>query len=96
MKLLIIIIDCSAVIAKITSRTPSYDRVAQAETYCAISRAEQQEKFNDAQIQVEALVQRQWWQAIGQAEQARIDAWRDEACRSWGQAGQWHEEELMP
>ncbi len=96
MKLLIIIIDCSAVIAKITSRTPSYDRVAQAETYCAISRAQQQEKFNDVQIQAEALVQRQWWQAIGQAEEARIDAWRDEACRSWGKAGQWQEEELIP
>jgi hypothetical protein len=77
MELLIVIIDCSAVIAKITSRTPAYDRVVQAEKNGAIWHAERDERFY-----------REWWQAIADVEKAWIGAWRDANLGPPGRAGQ--------
>ena len=91
MELLIVIIDCSAVIAKITSRTPAYDRVAQAETYGAIRRAERDEAFTDTEIQTETRIYQARWQALGDAVEERIADWREETCNArgpgWAAAG---------
>ena len=77
MELLIVVIDCSAVIARITSRTPAYDRVVQAEKNGVIWRAEQDERIYRASSQ-----------AGGDVEEARIGAWRDAKLRAPGWAGQ--------
>ena len=91
MELLIVIIDCSAVIAKITSRTPAYDRVAQAETYGAIRRAERDEAFTDTEIQTETRIYQARWQALGDAVEERIADWREETRDArgagWAAAG---------
>ena len=82
------IIDCSAVIAKVTSQTPAYDRVVQAEIYGASRRAERDETFTDTEIQTEARIHETWCQAIGDVAVAQIDAWRDETRDAPGGAGQ--------
>ena len=88
MELLIVIIDCSAVIAKITSQTPAYNRVVQAEIYGTSRRAERDEAFTDTEIQTEARIHDTWCQAIGDVAVARIDAWRDGTRNAPGGARQ--------
>ena len=107
MELLIIVVDCSAVIAKITSHTPTYDRVAQGERYRSIRRAEQAEALTDTEIQAQTRINEEWWQAhidievaktrawrdaASEVEEARIRAWRDAALAGLGGAGQRQEE----
>jgi Domain of unknown function (DUF4407) len=84
MELLIVIIDCSAVIAKITSQTSAYDRVVRAEIYETSRRAERDEAVTDT----EARIHDTWCQAIGDVAVARIDAWRDGTRNAPGGAGQ--------
>ena len=103
MELLIIVVDCSAVIARITSRTPTYDRVAQGERYRAIRHAEQAEALTDAEINAHKQMNGTWWQAYiavetaktsawrdaaSEVEEARINAWRDAALEDLGEAEQ--------
>jgi hypothetical protein len=83
MELLIVIIDCSAVIAKITWRTPAYDRVVQAEKNGAIWRAERDERFYQA-----------LWQAIANIDKAWIGAWQDTALRALSWPG--HQQAAAP
>jgi hypothetical protein len=79
MELLIIIMDCSAIIVKITSRTPAYDRVVQGERYRAIRLAEQAEGMTDAEIQTQKQIGEAWSQAYIDIERAKASAWRDAA-----------------
>ena len=88
MELLIVIIDCCAVIAKVTSGTSAYDRVVQAEKYGAIRRAERDEAFTDTEIRNETRVHDAWWQALGDAAVESIAAWRGQARDAGERAGQ--------
>ena len=79
LELLIIVMDCSAIIVKITSRTPAYDRVAQGERYRAIRHAEQAEALTDTEVNAHTQMSQTWWQAYIDVEAAKTRAWRDAA-----------------
>jgi hypothetical protein len=79
LELLVIVMDCSAIIVKVTSRTPAYDRVAQGERYRAIRHAEQAEALTDTEVNAHAQMSQTWWQAYIDVEAAKTRAWRDAA-----------------
>jgi hypothetical protein len=77
---LIIVIDLAAVIAKVTSKTPSYDRVLQARRHQAALRAAMDEEDAAAA----AGLRRAERDAIARVHQAGLEAWIQAAQRQAG------------
>jgi hypothetical protein len=76
-ELLVFVLDCTALIAKITSHTLAYDRVTQQERHRAIRRAEQAEAMAEAEIQAQTQINQAMWQAHVDFETAKTKAWGD-------------------
>jgi Domain of unknown function (DUF4407) len=98
LELLVLLIDCSAIIVKITTRTPAYDRAAQSARHRAIRYAELADAQIDTEVSGHAQISAAQWQARvaievarssawQEIEQARIRVWRDAAFAGLGGVG---------